>query len=300
MNTYLNVKNMNCSTLWACIFIVLLALGLQVHASAKTTELTSVDFGKVDWYAKRAAAAYASKSEIIEQFPNTVLVASTEADVQYFLERDLEKKQQIISIRGTANLANAREDAEYLESRNPDLGIFVHNGFDADTMQVYTALLPHLNKSEEVILTGHSLGAAISSLLMMYLHEDGFVLGQSINFGQPKVTNKKGAQKYQFLPLLRVVDENDIVPLVPPDDLIDALYGGYEHFGEEVILLEGEFYVYESKHLARQRSVGAFWESLGDESIPDHFIKNYIQHITPKIKAAQQVPFNDREKYIKE
>lgn len=300
MNTYLNVKNISCSRSWLHLFIALVTLGLPASVSANSIEISGVNFGEVDWYAKRAAAAYTSKSDIIEQYPNTVLVATTEADVQYFLERDTENKRQIISIRGTANLANAREDAEYLESRNSKLGIMVHDGFDKDTMQVYTALLPHLQKSEEVILTGHSLGAAISSLLMMYLHEDGFTLGQSINFGQPRVTNKKGAKKYQFLPLLRVVDENDIVPLVPPDDFIDAVYGGYEHFGEEVILLEGEYYVYEKKHIAREQSADAFWENLGNESIPEHFIKNYIKHITPKIHGAQQVPYSDRRKYISE
>lgn len=258
----------------------------------------TIDFNEVAWYAKRAAVAYQDEAAIRQAYPNTVLVATTSRNVQYFLERDPAENRQIITVRGTDNLANAREDAEYILSRNAKLGIYVHEGFDEDAHDIFQALLPRLDKSQQVIVTGHSLGAAIATLLMMYLHEEGFDIGPSINFGQPKVTNHKGVSKYGFLPLMRAVDENDVVPLVPPDDLIDAVHGGYEHLGQEVILLEGVYYVYADQHIARELSVGSFWKNLGEESVTAHYMKHYLHNIQSKLSAATQIPYDQREKYI--
>lgn len=260
---------------------------------------TQVDFNQVVWYAKRAAMAYQTEAEIRQAFPDTVLVATTpNSDVLYFLERDQVQNRQIISIRGTANLRNISEDAEYIPSRNPKLGIYVHSGFDEDTFHIFKDLLPHLNPEQPVYLTGHSLGAAISLLLMMYLQEEGFEIGPSINFGQPKVTNHAGAEKYRALPLLRVVDENDVVPLVPPVDFLDSVHGAYEHLGPEVMLLMGNYYTYQTHHQVERFRDDSFWHNLGDESISAHFMKHYLQNIDSKLTLAISVPYEQREQYI--
>ncbi|WP_323845521.1 lipase family protein [Microbulbifer magnicolonia] len=261
-------------------------------------DVQSIDFHQVSWYAQRAAAAYQAEAEIRQAFPDTTLVTTTSNDVQFFLECDAANRRQIVSIRGTANLSNAREDAEYVPSKNPRLGIYVHSGFDEDAMQVFDALFPRLDKSLQVILTGHSLGAAISTLLMMYLHEEGFALGRSINFGQPKVTNHQGVRKYDLLPLLRVVDENDLVPLVPPNDLIDLIHGGYQHLGPELMLLEGEYYVYQDAHTARHSPIDSFWKNLGKTSISAHFMQHYLHNINSKLAHAVEVSYSQRENAI--
>ncbi len=260
----------------------------------------NVDFGQVLWFAERAAAAYEPAAEIKQRYPHAIRVATpTGTDVQYFLERDDQRKQQIISVRGTANLANVKEDAEYLASRNPKLGIYVHSGFDADTLALYRDIKPYLQPGYDTIVTGHSLGAAISTLLMLYLHEDGYTLLPSMNFGQPKVTNLAGAAKYEFLPLTRVVDENDVVPDLPPADLLDSLHGRYVHFGREVVLLPGPFYAYLQQHMAIEKSVDSFWDNLGDESVSEHFMVHYIAHIRPKLQREQQIKYSERERYLK-
>ncbi|WP_193161803.1 lipase family protein [Microbulbifer hainanensis] len=255
-----------------------------------------IDFNQVNWYALRAAAAYQKEADIRRTFPDTVKVATTGEDIQYFIESNA--TQQVVSIRGTANLDNAFEDASYAESENPQLDIYVHCGFDKTATQLYREIKPELDKSKPVILTGHSLGAAISTLLMMYLHHDGFSLGPSINFGQPKITNSHGADKYSFLPLLRVVDENDVVPLVPPNDLIDAIHGGYQHLGPELMLLAGEYYVYEDTGAIRHSSIDAFWRNLGDTSVSAHFMANYLKNIASKTARAILVPYQRREEYM--
>ncbi len=268
--------------------------GLDIATSKK------IDFEKVQWFAERANAAYKSQGFIKEKFTQTVRVAEIkDIDVQYFLEVFPSKELQVLSIRGTSNLKNIKEDAEYWQSKNKKLKIYTHRGFDRDATKVYTDVHPYLNKEYKTSVTGHSLGAAIATLIMMYLHEDGFSLEPSINFGQPKVTNNKGVQAYNYLPITRVVDENDIVPLLPPITLLDSIHGIYEHLGEEVILLDKKYFVYLEKHDATRKSAGSFWKNISHESFKEHFMVNYLKNIESKISESVQVPYNQREQYIK-
>lgn len=277
-----------------CFSVIL----MSCHKSNQL-EVAKINFSDVQWYADRASAAYQTEQEIRRAFPATVRVTTVaNTNVQYFLEIPEGQNKQILSVRGTDNLANIREDAEYLQSKNNKLGIFVHKGFDEDTFKIYQDVLPFLDKEKEVILTGHSLGAAISSLLMIYLHKDGFNIGRSLNFGQPKVTNTDGAKKYQFLPLLRLIDENDVVPLLPPTSFFDSIHGVYSHFGSEVILLEGLFYVYQDTHMQLETHSGSFWENIGEVSVGAHYMKHYLHNINSKLEKAKQIPFAERARYI--
>ena len=273
---------------------------LTACESENTVDHNTINFEQVNWYAKRAAMAYQTETDIREAFPDTILVATPpDSDVQYFLELDPIRHRQVITVRGTDNLRNIRQDVEYIPSRNPKLGIFVHSGFDKATYPIFQDLEPKLNKSYTTVVTGHSLGAAIATLLMMYLKEEGYVLGPSINFGQPKVTNHAGAQKYHNLPLLRVADENDLVPMVPPEDFLDSMHGAYEHIGPELMLLEGEFYTYQTHHQVEKDKVHSFWDNLGDESVSAHFMKHYLQNIQSKLEVSAAVPYDQRERYTK-
>lgn len=259
----------------------------------------AINFEVIRWFALRAKAAYDQEAQIKAIFPDTTRVSIVPGtDVQYFLEFDSKAGEQIISIRGTDNLQNFKQDAEYIPSKNKQLHIYVHSGFDADTYKVYLDILPFLRKELRVKLTGHSLGAAISTLLMIYLHADGFDIARSINFGQPKLTNKEGVNRYEFLPLTRVVDENDVVPLLPPVTLLDSLHGLYEHLGDEIILLEGPYYAYLEQHDAERKSVWSFWENIGEESVSEHYMANYIKNLDSKLADALPVPYAQRETYI--
>jgi triacylglycerol lipase len=284
--------------------LIFLLVGLALTGCSgpsikKIDVVKKIDFEEVQWYALRAAAAYKSEKDIRQAFPQTVRVATvSDTKIQYFIEVFPESRLQLISVRGTANLKNGLEDAEYFQSKNGKLGIYVYRGFDAVTTKIYEDVLPHLKTDYAVKTTGHSLGAAVSTLLMMYMHQDGYRIEKSINFGQPKVTNKAGVSAYGYLPLTRVVDENDVVPLVPPVTLLDSLHGIYEHLGDELILLKGKDYVYLDKHDAARKSVGDFWKNLGRQSIKEHFMANYLKNIKGKLKTAIQVPYGTRAEKI--
>ena len=83
------------------------------------------------------------------------------------------------------------------------VNIDLHTGFYIAADDVYQTILPTLNRGYKNRITGHSLGGAIAVILMMFLKEDGYQLEKCITFGQPKVTDKKGAQMCQDLPLIR-------------------------------------------------------------------------------------------------
>ena len=117
----------------------------------------------------------------------------------------------------------------------------------------------------------------------MLFKEDGVLLGPAITFGQPKVTNSQGVTKYRSLPLLRFVNDRDPVPLLPPLDVFSLLdEGPYKHFAPEVVLKDGPHYVYFAEHQAERFSVTSFWNTLGNQNPPDHFIATYIQNLQGK------------------
>ena len=276
-------------------FVVLLAACSQ-YTTDEFVPIT-VDFATVDWYAQRAQLAYSSRDDILKALNDVVHVeVIPEEDIQFFIEQ-LPDNRQLVSVRGTANLANVREDVEYKKSWKKDVHIFVHEGFDEDAEVVFKRVLPHLDKDQEIIVTGHSLGAAVSSLLMIYLYHEGFDVGPSINFGQPKFTNRAGAETYGFLDLTRILDDQDLVPLLPPATAFSSIHGDYHHVGQEVILLRGPNFVYLDNHIVTEKDLSAFWLNLEDLSVEDHFIASYRKNIKDKLKNQVEVPYAQRHRY---
>lgn len=258
-----------------------------------------VDFSLIQWFAQRAKAAYLDEASIRKSFPSTVCVRLIpDIDVQFFLEVMPEQKLQVVSVRGTANLVNAREDAEYIPKMDRAEDVYIHEGFDNDANVVLSHVATLLNVDYTTRFTGHSLGAAIACLLMVKLRKQGILIDRSINFGQPKVTNAAGAKEFGNLPLTRVVDENDVVPRLPPLTLLDSLHGFYEHFGDEVLLLSGPNYAYEPESVADSQTVTDFWRNLLDESITEHYMDNYLANIAGKLANPIQVAYADRSRYL--
>ncbi len=261
--------------------------------------MQEIDFQEVWWFAQRAAAVYRHGDRIRESLPEVAHIATLpDFDVRYFHEHCAASELQVVSVRGTASFRNVWEDLAYLQSRDRDLDFHAHHGFHEASLRIFDDLAPRLSRDREVRVTGHSLGAAVAALLMVYLHEGGFQVGRSINFGQPKVTNRAGAERYASLPLVRVVDEDDLVPLVPPTTLLDSVHGIYDHFGEEVLLLEGEHYTCLEQHDPARRSADSFWRHIAHVSIEEHFMKHYLSNIRGKLDKAVAVPFDRRRRYL--
>jgi hypothetical protein len=150
----------------------------------------------------------------------------------------------------------------------------------------------------QTFLVGHSLGGAVAAIVGIYMIEDGYKVDKIYTYGEPRFTTSKGVAQLGFLPLLRVVDENDLIPLVPPGVVNNKQFGPYEQVGPEVILLSGPDYVYLPAHDATELSLGEFWRDLHVADLKDHKIDNYIRRIEDKITNSRQVAYNSRENYI--
>jgi triacylglycerol lipase len=287
---------MICSmALTACVGVSrqeLLALGSGVSE-------TRVDFVELSAYAGRAKTAYAGEAVIRGKYPDTIRVSAPgKTDAQYFLERDDTAKVQYIAIRGTANRENLIEDIEMRIREDLALAIPVHIGFDATAHVLYADMKPDLKKNYRTYITGHSLGGAIAALLAIHMTEDGYKVDKVVTFGQPKFTTTDGVEKLGFLKLTRVVDENDIVPMLPPTTIVNRVYGVYEHTGPEIILLDGPHYVFLPTHDADRISIGEFGRSLNIAELKDHHMDKYLSRLSAKTSGAVAVSYNEREKYI--
>jgi triacylglycerol lipase len=279
--------------LTACVGITPGALGsLGTSVPAK-----KVDFVELYDYAERANFAYADEPAIRARYPMTLGVRSPgKFDIQYFVEQDDKLEIQFITIRGTANKKNLLEDFEIKILADLEIDIPVDSGFDLSTKAILSDVRPYLKRDYKTFVTGHSLGGAVAALLSVYLIREGYHVERVVTFGQPKFTTSAGVEHIGSVPLTRVVDENDIVPMLPPDSLFKK--DKYAHVGPEIILLKGTDFAYLSSHDAKRISVDEFWKSLAIASLNDHHMDNYLKRVASKASGATEVSYVNREKYL--
>jgi hypothetical protein len=232
-------------------------------------------------YAERASAAYGSDDAIRQRFGQGSEISIRDLpglNVKAFVEVDRAKRLQWVVVRGTANLVNVKVDCEYHRDSESRLGCPVHRGFYTSAVGVYAFAHPLLDPTFETRVTGHSLGGAVAAVLLMMFENDGLRLGRAMTFGQPKVTDAQGVLRYARLPLLRFVNHDDPIPLVPPAGFLprEGRGGAYRHFGAEVWLEDNGQFEFFPEHRAQARDLTSFWGHLGEENPAEHLIAHYI------------------------
>ena len=91
----------------------------------------------------------------------------------------------------------------------------------------------------QVIFTGHSLGGAVSSILALYMYEDGVISTKNsitlITYGQPKTGNKAFVDKVMNIAkVFRIVRDNDYVVTILAIDI--PFINDTEHLGGKIKL----------------------------------------------------------------
>ena len=259
-----------------------------------------VDFSAALAFAERADAAYLTRARIEAKYRDRrVVVRDLRAsEVRFFIVFDDRARQQDVAVRGTSNLANVHVDVEYLPQPDPKLGIRLHRGFALAAEELYRQLRPHLKREYATTITGHSLGGALSAILGMYLKADGFRLTRIATFGQPKVTNVDGARKYAHLPILRFVNRADPIADMPPLLSVRDVNWRYSHFGPEVLLWTGNRYIFVEEHQAVSTGVMSFWANLGTHEVREHKMQAYLASLKKKQRGAEEIRFQERNKYL--
>lgn len=275
--------------LFLCIYLV--------PAASLANEPTEL-FSKIKAYAGLANAAYLSEQEAqavvesqayqLDQFSSVPGV-----EVSYFIATNNSLKRHVIAVRGTANIENAIVDISLKLLPNEHTKIALHQGFAQAAEGVYKAVLPRLNKNYEISTTGHSLGGAVAVILAMYLDMDSYTLGPIITFGQPKVTNVSGALAFRHLDISRAVTAQDLVPLVPPLDVMDIRkLDIYWHLGEEIVLLDGHDYARLEGVKSMMRATKIINTKLSQENLDHHRMTGYLDQVERRANNANLVPYD--------
>jgi hypothetical protein len=238
-----------------------------------------MDFGDILAYARRANAAYQDEAAIravVGPGPALTVADLRGVDVRAFVEVDEPERRQWLVVRGTANLKNAAEDADYAKVKVPELEVPVHQGFVEDARAVWSFARPLLRPGLPTRLTGHSLGGALAVLLAMRLRVDGVPLDRVVTFGQPKVTTEAGVALFRDLPLLRIVNHDDPVPLLPWETPGAALGGLFRHLGAELRLTDRGTWELLPEHRAERYLLTSFAARLGRENPKEHEMSRYL------------------------
>jgi triacylglycerol lipase len=289
-----NLSFMRCVRV-LCAFMLIGAVASCGKKSVPGTPPVPLDFPLALQYAQRAALSYEQDATIQSQSGTAVKVSISgpvSSGMKAYVEIDQARRMQWVVVRGTSSLINIRSDVDYNKVVDSRLSIPLHKGFADAAVQVYQFAKPLLKKDYETRVTGHSYGGAAAVIVLMLLKEDGYKLGQAMTFGQPKVTNRAGVEKYRTLPLLRFVDAKDPVPSLPPLEWFAVSdEGPFVHLGPEVVLDEGATYRYYPERPAEMSSVLSLWNNLKNlsiQDIPEHQMSTYLARVQQNVPAASR------------
>jgi hypothetical protein len=289
----------------AVLFALLLSASLCGAAPAVAADRPLVDFAEL----LHLSEAYRSMRYDTEQqirqdwgpYYDELAVVDIESTRNRYMVGTLDSTKRVeIFIRGTANRQNALADMAVVKRRNAKLGINLHRGFEDMAMAVYGEIVPRLRPGYELVIFGHSLGAAEATILGMLLRADGWRMARVYASGSPRLTDAAGAAAFRSLPLIRIVNEGDPVPLLPPRTLISPA-DPYVHIGDAVVLLDGPYYCVLGEQARSEPLAVDFWRSLKTNTlvsdVKEHFIASYIERIRPKVVQAVEVPAAERARY---
>ncbi len=256
-------------------------------------KVPQLDFKEAALAAKLSYFTYSPDSSIAEEFPGVIINSLPLVDLKYLLYEDTSSMTHYIAIRGTKSIQDFIADAVYIKVHDASLGIMVHAGFEVLGKALYDRIRNDdrfLKEGYRTTITGHSLGGAAALILYLHLVKDSATLGPLYTFGQPKVTNEDGVNKYSCHPIFRFMNLNDPVPLMPPtinskkDISRLAQDGLYRHLGDEIVFQDSTRFLYRSWHSQDKAGLSlavSTWEMIIAKKpvniIDLHSIKLYLK-----------------------
>lgn len=129
-----------------------------------------------------------------------------------------------VAFRGSSNMHNWMENIQ-IEQITPytNQSLAVEKGFYKAYSYIKTILFESLDtlatkyRTNILLITGHSLGSAMSILFAYDLIKTDYELKYVYNFGSPRVGNQAFIEDFnKHVSAFRVVHNNDIVASVPP------------------------------------------------------------------------------------
>lgn len=264
--------------LFAFLLFIKAVTGYDPQTALTSVWLSGAAYcGKETYYSMNLGGA-------AQGFNVNLALFDAKSDLQGFTGVLTNKKQIFIALRGSSSIRNWIEDFEikqipYTSNNNACVGCKVHEGFYKSTMAIKDEALRSMRSltrqypNYDIIVTGHSYGAACAQLLALELIYNGFDNIAVYNFGQPRVGNRIFANYVEtILPdkLWRFTHDKDIVPHVPTREPIEYLHSCREVFETNTGMLRlCSDYVGEDPKCADQYD-------LKETNVDDHLI--YLKH----------------------
>lgn len=277
--------------------IVLVALGVFMMRFIKpqtgigrVDDLKDVDLANVIAFAQRANDAYHEEKIFRHEYGDqTEYGEFPVSGLRIYINHDPKDSAQWVMIRGTANLPNIRDDLEFVGREEHELGINVHAGFDNSLQECLPWIIARLDPEKPVWVVGHSLGGAVAALLIATLDHRGFTDVSGITFGQPKFTDSHGVAKLAHLRLLRIVHEEDPVPLLPPAMIEGRVISSYAHLGPEVIIRKDGHFSFLAAHDADRMNIANYWREIENiEPLYHDMTKGYLPALKLALEGARK------------
>ena len=167
--------------------------------------------------------------------------------------------------------------------------IQIHKGFWNKytnlRLQLYNLIYSYSNKVNEIICTGHSLGAALASICALDIYYTFQIKASLHTFGSPRVGNVDFAD---MMPNIlnehyRVTYMDDVVSHIPMGFEYRHIYGNHIHF------LDDEVYVIQNDDKREFTT-----DMIGLSMITSHTMVYYIQALSNKVSGGNVPPLPPR------
>lgn len=185
--------------------------------------------------------------------------------------------QAIIAFRGTQadSFCDLVTDATFI-LENWDLPGRVHSGFSASLSSILAPIEQWLHETgpSQLLLTGHSLGAALATLLAARL-ADGERPIELVTFGSPRVGDEALAASLGSLMVRRYVNCTDAVAALPPPLIYSHVRGlhyidrdGMIHVGDEpaIAMAKDQRAAHRAYTQLMWRTGNVLWRALADHA----------------------------------
>lgn len=232
-------------TLFIILFYLLFLQNIFVlsnqNISIKSNNNHVVNTNLIQTSVQIAQLSYCSYDEN-NIYTNDIIVYNIEhAGVRAIVGFNLDYNAIFVSYRGSTNIINwinnVRLKIIYPFDYNLDAG--VETGFYNSYSKVHDDIIKSIHYTSDlfgvydILLSGHSLGGAISTILALDLshyYEQYNIIGL-VTFGSPRIGNNAFVKAINLLPIeysYRVVHNDDMVPHLPPIEF------NYSHVSTEI------------------------------------------------------------------
>jgi triacylglycerol lipase len=223
-------------------------LDLDLNADEFTPEYSQGSYSPKDALAFALACQLAYKvkedSDFVENklkyqwhFPDVTIInkiLGKNIDTQGFMASN--DNNILVAFCGSESFQDWWTNLTFVAETGPFPGSEVHKGFQDALVPTLVRIASDAQKYnpkalKNIWIAGHSLGGALAVLLTAMLIADDIPVAGLYTYGAPRVGNNKFEETFnaRFNPAYRVVNQDDMVPHLPPEFL------GFSHTGQRVL-----------------------------------------------------------------